>query len=379
MIYLDNAATTKPDPEVIYAMMPYLTEKYGNAGSVHSFGISAKNAIENARKSVADMIGASSHQIIFTSSGTESNNLAVLTGKKYMESKRKSIVLTSKEEHNSIRRALETNDCFNLKYSEDSCFGLGLSYVDREKLGFVSIMHTNNETGRENSFENLPRFWHNCGALFHTDCVQAAGYADIDVNKIKCDMMSLSAHKIHGIKGVGALFVKDVGMLRPLIAGGLSQEFGKRGGTENVAGIVAFGKACEIALRDIEQNRKKIDDIRKCFYENLIYEFNRVGIEDRLHANSVIGKIANFRVDGVHGETLVLMCSNSGVCISSGSACDSHDNVASHVLLASGLSERDASSSIRVSFSKFNTRDEVSLAAKKIAECAKKCIDMDMM
>ena len=243
-------------------------------------------------------------------------------------------------------------------------------------IGLVSVMYANNITGAINNVEKLASIAHNKGAMFHTDCVQAAGFNELDVKKIGCDFLSLSGHKIHAPKGVGALYVKDRSKLSPLISGGSAQEFGLRGGTENVAGIVGFGKACEIANKNGRQTRDTIGKCCSTFVANLVYVFEKYGIRELLEFNSIANKIVNFRVSGIDAQTLLLLLDTKGVCVSAGSACQSRESKPNKTLLAIGLSDEEARQSIRVSFSGYNTADEVRMAAHIIAGCVNSIVGM---
>lgn len=384
MIYLDNAATTKPYPEVVTEVLPYLINAYGNPGSLHPLGIEAKKAVEHAREQVAKYIGAKPNQIFFTSGGTEANNMVFSMLAGYLKAS-ELMVLTTRIEHESTLKAIN-----RLKYK----YGIGVRYLDVHmdgtvtydkeieqlirdgKIGLLSMMAVNNETGfclaDDLQFKRLKLMSPNESMLVHTDCVQAAGYENIDVDWLGCDFMSISAHKIHGLKGAGCLYVRrNSPILDPLILGGLDQERGLRGGTENVPGIVAFGKACEILS----------DDSNRCAEENWISLNNlsdsfRCDLERRLKANGVAytinsntNKIINVRFDGVDAQTLVLMLASKGVCVSAGSACRSQESEPSYVLQALGLTADQARQSIRVSFSADNTQEELSEAAKIITEC----------
>ena len=387
MIYLDNAATTKVLPEVLDAMMPYLTTNYGNAGSLHKLGREASSAIETARQQVADFLNCQPENIIFTSGGSEANNLAIKGVATYLLSKGKTGIATSAVEHDSVFNALRdlkrgfypitipvNRGCICDSIAlEDSLRAMSNS---SSPIGLVSVMYANNITGAINNVEKLASIAHNKGAMFHTDCVQAAGFNELDVKKIGCDFLSLSGHKIHAPKGVGALYVKDRSKLSPLISGGSAQEFGLRGGTENVAGIVGFGKACEIANKNGRQTRDTIGKCCSTFVANLIYVFEKYGIRELLEFNSIANKIVNFRVSGIDAQTLLLLLDTKGVCVSAGSACQSRESKPNKTLLAIGLSDEEARQSIRVSFSGYNTADEVRMAAHIIAGCVNSIVGM---
>ena len=376
MIYLDNAATTKISPLVLEEMMPYLKDEYGNPGTIYSLGRRAAEAMGQARQKVADFIGASPEQIIFTSGGSEANTIAIRCTRKYLESIGKSTILTSSIEHDSVIRA--TDGISSLQIGVD---GFGIVHIENLEqildenpgIGLVSIMYVNNETGSVNPIAEIGRVCAEYGVLFHTDCVQAAGCQPIDVNEIECDFLSLSSHKIHGAKGVGALFVKNKELLTPQIYGGAMQEFGLRSGTENVAGIVGFGKACELAGRGREKNLETVSYYKKTFYDRLIRELCKHNLDEIVSINGEPinrdGKTLNLRFENVDAETLLLMLDAQGVCISAGSACRSHESEPSHVLTAMGMTPNQARDSVRVSFSEFNKSCDVIEAAKIMASC----------
>lgn len=398
MIYLDNASTTKIDPRVLEAMMPYLVESYGNAGTLYKIGRDAATAISGARKQVADLIGAKPEQIVFTSGGSEANNMVFSGLRAYLLATGKTHIVTTEIEHDSILNTVKemckpqyivhdkcTKPLFDATYIPPmdnwgihpdiviDCVNELLATGDN--IGIVSVMHTNNETGLENiGLSRIAKECHAKGVLFHTDCVQAVGCSHLDVEEIGCDFMSLSSHKIHGGKGVGALYIRDKSVMSSLIFGGVSQEFGLRGGTENVAGIVGFGKACEILQLQQKEDRQYITELLSILYENIKKYLSERGMEHILHINggeslSLHGKTINLRFDNVDGETLLLLLDARGICASAGSACRSHESEPSRVLTAIGISKEDARNSVRFSLSRMNTRDEVLSAAKIIADC----------
>jgi cysteine desulfurase len=393
MIYLDNASTTKPDPRVVQAMLPYLEGNYGNPGTVYSFGREAEKAVSKAREQVAEYIGAKPDQIIFTSGGGEANNMVIKGTLKSMEIAGRFMTMYSSIEHDSIMNAV--ND---LKYEnnwfgfteitpsdhgdngvsigrddvEKAVYRIKLVYGDRA-TGLVSVMHTNNETGIRNDIEEIGKYCHEHDIMFHTDCVQAAGCEPLNVDKIGCYFMSLSSHKIHGPKGIGALYVRNKTSISPLIFGGENQEFGLRGGTENVPGIVGFGKACEILTNDPANNSKYISDLRKRLYDGIVGRLSTYGLQNIVHINGNLnldnlGKTMNLRFDGIDGQTLMLLLDSNGVCVSTGSACNSHETKPSRVLKSIGLTDEEAMSSIRISVSRMNTVDEIDTAAGIIAD-----------
>lgn len=378
MIYLDNAATTQIAPAVLDEMMPYLKEEYGNPGTIYGFGRKAADAVALARQRVAKFIGAEPEQIIFTSGGSEANNLAIHGTRKYLSGIGKEMILASKVEHDSIMNAVSQ---YNTVYVGVDEFGMVCpEHINRaltfchKNIGIVSIMYANNETGSVNPVADIGKICAEHGVLFHTDCVQAAGCQHTDVKEIGCDLLSISSHKIHGAKGVGALFVKNKELLSPLIYGGALQEFGLRGGTENVAGIVGFGKACELAMLNREECLDTVSYYRQLFYARLIDKLKKKELDSIVSINGEClfnskGKTLNIRFDGVDAETLVIMLDAQGVCISAGSACRSHESHPSHVLTAMGLTPDEARDSVRVSFSEYNEVAEVEKAASITASC----------
>lgn len=380
MIYLDNASTTKIDPSVLDAMMPFLTDEYGNPGTIYGLGRRAKEAVEKARAQVAKFIGAKPEQIIFTSGGTEANNMVFSSLLSFLEQSEKTHVITTSSDHVSVLDSARNLcikrgfDLTELQVNHHGCVELGsLKSELRENTGLVSIMYMNNETGSENPVEEIGAMCHERGILFHSDCVQAAGCCKLDVEKMNCDFLSLSSHKIHGPKGVGALYVRDMSLITPMIRGGSAQEFGMRGGTENVAGIVGFGAACELMNERLHEIDVHNSMLKQIFYNVLEENLKAQGLQNVLHVNGDLiikhGKTINIRFDGVDGETLLLMLDAKGIYVSAGSACHSHESKPSHVLLAMGIDPEDARNSIRVSFSKMNTEAEVKYAAGVIANC----------
>ena len=384
MIYLDNASTTQINPSVLHAMIPYLKDLYGNAGSIHSLGRRAAKAIENARQQVALFIGARPDQIIFTSGGSEANTLAVLGVKEYLQKIGKTHTIVSEVEHESMLKAFEmlqnrcsTTDKMCIKDDFDTSFLRvnkhchadikHLKEIIQNNTGLVSVMYANNETGAVNAVESIAKLCKKNNTLFLTDCVQAAGVYKINVNTLECDMLTISSHKIHGPKGVGCLYVRNPEILNPIICGGNKQEFGLRGGTENVAAIVGFGAACEMFTR-IAPSFSFFTKQCEFFLSRLTYHLGKVGLARYIHINGCNGKIINIRIEGLDSETLVLKMDSEGVCISSGSACTNHESKPSHVLLAMGLTEDEARSSVRVSLSNNSYVRELNDAAKIMAK-----------
>lgn len=384
MIYLDNAATTQVDPRVLDSMIPYLKEQYGNPGSVYALGRGARQAVEKARIQVANFLKAKPEQIIFTSGGTEANNMVFAMTRRYLQEQGKAHVVVSAVEHDSVLKAarnLADNHGFGLTVAP--CDRTGKVYPTKrceltqsfeENTGLVSVMYVNNETGVTNDVKLAAKVVHNHGALFHTDCVHAATCRPINVQKLDCDFLTISSHKLHGPKGVGALYVKNKELFDPMIFGGAGQEFGLRGGTENVAAIVGFGEACDLMRRE-EHSMDYInerDALRESFLKSVDKALREKGLDDAFMFNGSVGfgqRVVNMRLKNIEAETLILMLDNEGVCVSAGSACNTMEQVPSHVLMAMGLSEEQARSSIRISFSRMNTEEELQEAAKIIADC----------
>lgn len=375
MIYLDNAATTKISPGVLSAMMPYLQEEYGNAGTLYALGRRAHDAIGKARQQAAKLFGCEPDHVVFTSGGSEGNN-AVFKGLRHkLEESGKKHLVISATEHDSVIRAAEslTKDGFYITYVYPGNSGFTADIVDeaiQPDTGLVSIMFANNETGAVNDIQAIGLLCKQNGVLFHTDCVQAAGQCSISVDANCIDFATISAHKIHGPKGVGALYIRDKDIM-PLIHGGDEQEFGLRGGTENVAGIVGLGAACESAEEDMEQHVTYIDMLKGRFMIALARSMGQdfPGIYCNGESYAGHSKILSLTVDGVFGESLVLMMDSLGVCISAGSACRSHEAMPSRTLLAYGLTEEQARNTVRISFSGYNTTAEIDRAAAIMAEC----------
>lgn len=379
MIYLDNAATTAVDPLVFEAMRPYFTTAYGNPGSVHSAGRLAKQAVDIAREQVAKLINARHEEIVFTSGGTESNNLAVKGMSEYLLKTGKKHIVSSASEHASVRAAIDAvcaqPNGFSAMFVPSDEHGVTpvskVRSAISDRTGLVSVMAVNNETGAVNDVSGVGALCESNGVFFHTDCVQAAPFMELDVRRIGCDMLSISSHKLHGPKGVGALYVGPSVPLFPLISGSTSQESGLRGGTLNVPGIVGFGMACELARRNLDRNASAVMRLKNGFFEGLRTELKAHGIADRVHVNGSRplspGGILNLRFDGIDSETLVLCLSARGVCVSAGSACHAQEQTPSLALTSMGLSGEEAFSSVRFSFSHNNEFDEIEQAAKVTA------------
>ena len=357
-IYLDNAATTAVRPEVLSKMLPFFTEKAGNPSSIHAAGREARKAVENARRQVAAALHAEAREIYFTAGGSESDNWAIRcaaaeTGKKH--------VITSAVEHHAVLhscRVLE-RDGFRVTYLPVDENGLVSPDDVRRALtddtALISVMAANNEVGTLEPVREIGRIAREAGVLFHTDAVQATGHLPIDVKAQHIDMLSLSGHKFHGPKGVGALYVRQGVPITSLIEGG-AQERGKRAGTENVPGIAAMAAALEDACAHMEENRAKVTALR----DKLIAGLSQIP-HSALNGdpvNRLPGNV-NFCFEGIEGESLLLLLDDAGICASSGSACTSGSLDPSHVLLAIGRPHEVAHGSLRLSLSEWNQPWEI--------------------
>ena len=378
LIYLDNAATTKPYPEAVEAMNHCLTDLYGNPGAIYSFGLQCENAIFNARLQVANFMGCGSGHVIFTAGGTEANNLALLGVANRLKRVARTRVLVSEVEHDSVIHTAEAMEDmgFFIEYIPVQSDGTVSCEVLKEMLdtdvGLVSVMTVNNEIGSVNPTQDLAIISHEYGALFHTDCVQATTSTVLDVVDRGFDFVSISSHKIHGPKGVGALYVDDLSLVEPIIHGGHNQEFGIRGGTENVPGIVGFGKACSMTQPfDASQIKILFMDRLKELTPTQHYTINGAPLNSSSH-------ILSLTIHSIDAESLVMNVGRNGVAISTGSACRSKLNDESRVLKAIGLSHNEIKSTIRVSFSSTTTEEDAAEGAKIIADYINKRNDVDM-
>ena len=379
MIYLDNASTTRMAPEVLDAMIPYMTSEYGNPGaSWYGLGRKAKENIEVARKQVSDFLGCQPEQVIFTSGGTEGNNMVLLGLAETLRRAGKTHVIVSSIEHDSVLKAAEALrklgfHITKLPVNRGGKVNLAtLKSEIRAETGLISIMYVNNELGSVNPVSEIGKMCRDWGIYFHCDCVQSAGTIPLSVERIGCDFLTISSHKIHGPKGVGAIFARDRGLLTPLVFGGATQEFALRGGTENVAGIVGFGVACKLAEERRTSDCCDIALAKRLFVDELLKslsESGELGVGLNGYDPRDTSKVLSLYIQGVDASTLLLLLDSKGVCMSAGSACNGSSNEPSHVLLAIGLTETEARQSIRVSFSRYTTTEDVMLSARILAEC----------
>ena len=361
IIYLDNSATTPIKSEVLQEMMPYLTTEYGNASSLYSVGRSAKRAIEKARNRVAELLNCNHNEIYFTGGGSESDNIA-LKGFAYANKEKGNHIITSKIEHPAILETCKTleRQGFEVSYINVNEDGI----IDVEELRksiksntiLISVMTANNEVGTIQPIEEIAKIAHDNNIVFHTDAVQAIGNVQIDVEKMRIDMLSLSSHKINGPKGVGALYIKNGIEVEKFINGG-HQEKDRRAGTENVAGIVGIGKAAEIARKNMETHIRNLSKIRDYYIKKVQKEIPNIRIngsmENRLPGN------ANISFKGINASELIFKLDERGICVSSGSACSSGNTNPSHVLTAMNVPEVYLNSAIRTTFGDNNTFEQV--------------------
>lgn len=374
MIYLDNAATTKTAPEVVEAMLPYFTEHFGNASSIYALGSASKKAVNAARRTIAESIGAKMEEIYFTAGGSESDNWALKAVAEAYEGKGRHII-TSKIEHHAVLHTCEylQKNGFEVTYLDVDETGLisveALKAAIRPDTILISIMFANNEIGTIEPIAEIGAIAKKHGILFHTDAVQAFGQLPIDVEELHIDLLSASAHKLNGPKGIGFLYVRNGLKLRSFIHGG-AQERSKRAGTENVPAIVGFGKAVERAMLMMEEKTQKElklrDYLMKRLEEEVPYAFVNGHRQNRLPNNVNI----SFRF--IEGESLLIMLDMKGICASSGSACTSGSLDPSHVLLAIGLKHEEAHGSLRLTLSEENTMEEMDVVVEEVKEIVDK-------
>lgn len=368
--YFDHAATTKLSEEVLKEMLPYMSEEYGNASAIYSLGVNSKKAIEDSREKVAKILGADRNEIYFTSCGSESDNMAIKGVANALKEKGNHII-TSKIEHLAV---LET--CNELEKQ-----GFEITYLNVDKYGtidlkelensikdttvLISIMFANNEIGTIEPIKEIGEIAKKHNVYFHTDAVQAIGNLKINVEELNIDLLSLSAHKFYGPKGVGAIYIRKGVKIDKYINGG-HQERNKRAGTENVSGIVGLGKAIEISYNNLEQNNKYIQELRDYYLKQVKKKISDIKINGhetlRLPGNS------NISFKGIDGTSLIISLDMKGICASSGSACTSGSIESSHVLFAIGNEENELKSSIRITFGLDNTKEDVDYLVSNLVE-----------
>lgn len=378
MIYLDNAATTKTAPEVVEAMLPYFTENYGNPSTIYSLGSASKKAVNQARRTIAEAIGAKQEEIYFTAGGSESDNWALKCTAEAYASKGKHII-TTKIEHHAILHTcayLEKRG-FEVTYLDVDKDGL----VDLEELKaairpdtiLISVMFANNEIGTIEPIAEIGAIARERGILFHTDAVQAFGQVPINVDELNVDMLSASGHKLNGPKGIGFLYIRSGLKLRSFIHGG-AQERNRRAGTENVPGIVGLEAAAKRALRIMEEKTAKEIELRDYLIERIEKEIPYCRLNG--HRTKRLPGNVNFSFLYIEGESVLIMLDMKGICASSGSACTSGSLDPSHVLLAIGLKHEEAHGSLRLTLSEENTREEVDFVVESLKEIVQKLRNM---
>jgi cysteine desulfurase len=372
-IYMDHSATTPVAPEVLEAMLPYFSEKFGNASSLHGYGLEAREALEDSREKVARLLGANTEEIIFTSGGTESDNLA-LKGIARRSKEKGRHIITSSVEHPAI---LET--CRNL---QKEGFGVTCLPVTSEGLVdlsvlesairpdtiLISVMHANNEIGTIQPLEEIGRIAAEKDIFLHTDAVQSVGKIAVDVNALGVDLLSLSAHKLYGPKGVGALYVRKGTRLESIVQGG-GHERGLRSGTENVAGIVGLARAAELSEEGMATEGQRLTELRDRLATLVLEKVKDAWINGSMKKR-LPGNL-NFGFKYVEGESLLLFLDSKGIAVSTGSACSSHKLEPSHVLLSLGLKPEECHGSLRITMGMSNTLEEVDF----VAECITEAVD----
>ena len=376
MIYLDNAATTRLAPEVLEEMLPYFSENYGNPGSVCSMGTAAKRAVNGARESIADSMGAEAGEIYFTAGGTEADNWAL---KAAALAHKGGHIITTRIEHHAVLRTCS--------YLEEK--GFEVTWLDVDRYGMVrmeeleaavrpdtiliSVMFANNEIGTLEPIAEIGALAGKRGILFHTDAVQAYGQVPIRVRELGIDLMSVSAHKLNGPKGVGCLYVRNGLKLGPFVHGG-GQERSRRAGTENVPGIVGFGAAARRAVRNMGARTARETALRDYLLERLLKEIPDCRLNG--HPRLRLPGNVNVSFSGIVGESLLIMLDMKGICASSGTACTSGALEPSHVLLAIGLQEEEARGALRLTLSEENTKQELDIAVQEIKQCVLRLREM---
>jgi cysteine desulfurase len=368
-IYLDNAATTKVRPEVLEAMLPWFTEDFGNASSVHSFGRKTQRAVDEAREKVAGLLGAAASEIYFTSGGTEADNWAV-KGYALKHRDRGKHIITSAIEHHAVLHSFEAlkKQGFEVMLLPVDESGVvkpeTLKAAMRPDTIFVSVMMANNEIGTIEPVAELARVAHEGGAVFHTDAVQAVGHIPVNVKDLGVDMLTLAAHKFHGPKGIGALYIRRGLNLESLMDGG-AHERGKRAGTTNHPGIIGLAKALELSVGEMPETSRKVTALRDRLIRGVL-EIRDARLNG--HATQRLPGNANFSFSGMEGEALVLSLDIAGIAASSGSACSSGSLEPSHVLMALGVPIGAAHSSLRLSIGEDNTEEEIDYTIGKVAQ-----------
>ena len=377
-VYMDNAATTKLSPDVLNAMMPYLTDIYGNASSVHAFGREAREGVEHARNQVAAAINASPDEIFFTAGGTESDNMAI-KGVAHKYAKKGKHIITTAIEHHAVLHTCEAleKEGYEVTYlpvDEDGLISVEqVRAAMRDDTLLVTVMFANNEVGTIEPIAEIGALCRERNVLFHTDAVQAVCHIPIDVRAMNIDLMSISAHKFHGPKGIGALYCRKGIVLEPVIVGG-AQERKRRAGTENVAGIVGLGAAVERAHKNMSADMARVSALRDKLISGILKNIPHVKLNG--HPTQRLPQNVNFSIRYIEGESILLMLDINGIAASSGSACTSGSLDPSHVLLAMGIPHEIAHGSLRLTLSDMTTDEEVDYVLETLTKTVKRLRDM---
>lgn len=377
-VYMDNAATTKLSPDVLNAMMPYLTDIYGNASSVHAFGREAREGVEHARNQVAAAINASPDEIFFTAGGTESDNMAI-KGVAHKYAKKGKHIITTAIEHHAVLHTCEAleKEGYEVTYlpvDEDGLISVEqVRAAMRDDTLLVTVMFANNEVGTIEPIAEIGALCRERNVLFHTDAVQAVCHIPIDVKAMNIDLMSISAHKFHGPKGIGALYCRKGIVLEPVIVGG-AQERKRRAGTENVAGIVGLGAAIERAHKNMAADMARVSALRDKLISGILKDIPHVKLNG--HPTQRLPQNVNFSIRYIEGESILLMLDINGIAASSGSACTSGSLDPSHVLLAMGIPHEIAHGSLRLTLSDMTTDEEVDYVLETLTKTVKRLRDM---
>jgi cysteine desulfurase len=360
-IYLDHAATTPTHPEVVKAMLPYFSDAFGNPSTLYSYGQEARKAVEEARNKIASLINAQNEEIVFTSGGTEADNFAI-KGVAYANEHKGNHIITTPIEHHAVIepcKFLEKRG-FSVTYLPLDRYGLvdpqDIKNAITDKTILISIMHANNEVGTIEPISAIGKIANERGIIFHTDAVQTAGHIPVDVDRLGVDLLSISAHKFYGPKGIGALYIRKGTNLAPFIHGG-EQEKGQRAGTENTTGIIGFGKAVEIAMEEMTKEGMRLSHLRDKFIKGLLEQIEQIQVNG--HPTKRLPNNVNVTIDSARADLVLINLETEWIYASSGSACSSANAEPSHVLLALGLSPEQARSSLRFTLGRETTESDI--------------------